>query len=54
MLDVGVVGTPNRVDHGGYYDDVYERTPVGWRFRQRTYRESKVDGWPPSAPGPVR
>jgi len=54
MIDVGVVGKPNRINHGGYYDDVYERTPVGWRFKQRTFRESKVDVWPASAPGPVR
>ena len=46
MLDVGVVGTPNAVNHGGHYDDVYEKTNVGWRFKKRTYWESKVDVWP--------
>ena len=46
VVDVGVAGTPNRVNHGGSYDDVYEKTAVGWRFKQRTYRESKVDTWP--------
>jgi hypothetical protein len=46
MLDVGVVGTPNAVNHGGHYDDVYEKTDVGWRFKKRTYWESKVDVWP--------
>ena len=46
MLDVGVVGTPNGVNHGGHYDDVYEKTNVGWRFKKRTYWESKVDVWP--------
>lgn len=46
MLDVGVVGTPNGVSHGGHYEDVYERTDVGWRFKRRTYWESKVDVWP--------
>ena len=46
VLDVGIVGRQNRVDHGGYYDDVYEKTALGWRFKQRTYRESKVDFWP--------
>jgi hypothetical protein len=54
VLDVGVVGTPNRVSHGGSYDDVYERTPIGWRFKQRRYLESKVDVWPAGVPGPVR
>jgi hypothetical protein len=54
VLDVGVVGRPNRVSHGGLYEDVYERTPVGWRFKQRSYRESKVDVWPAGTPSPVR
>lgn len=43
MIDVGIVGQPNAVNHGGHYDDVYEKTPVGWRFKRRTYWESKVD-----------
>jgi len=43
IADVGVVGTPNTVNHGGHYDDVYEKTSVGWRFKKRTYWESKVD-----------
>jgi hypothetical protein len=46
MLDVGIVGKPNAVNHGGHYDDVYEKTTVGWRFKKRTYWESKVDEWP--------
>jgi SnoaL-like protein len=46
MLDVGVVGTPNGVNHGGHYEDVYQKTDVGWRFKKRTYWESKVDVWP--------
>jgi hypothetical protein len=50
MLDIGIVGKPNAVSHGGYYDDVYARTNVGWRFKRRTYRESKVDVWPEGAP----
>jgi len=46
MLDVGIVGKPNAVSHGGHYEDVYVKTNVGWRFRKRTYWESKVDVWP--------
>jgi hypothetical protein len=46
MLDVGIVGKPNAVSHGGHYEDVYEKTSVGWRFKTRTYWESKVDTWP--------
>jgi len=54
MLDVGVVGTPKAVNHGGHYDDVYQKTNVGWRFKKRTYWESKVDLWPESSPRPGR
>ena len=46
MLDIGIVGKPNAVSHGGHYEDVYEKTNVGWRFKKRTYWESKVDVWP--------
>jgi hypothetical protein len=46
MLDIGIVGKPNAVNHGGHYEDVYEKTNVGWRFNKRTYWESKVDTWP--------
>ena len=49
IVDVGVSGTPNRVSRGGHYDDVYEKTGLGWRFKKRTYYESKVDVWPPKA-----
>ncbi len=43
ILDVGITGRPNGVSHGGQYDDVYEKTPVGWRFKKRVYWESKVE-----------
>ena len=52
IVDVGVVGKPNRVNHGGYYDDEYQKTPQGWRFKRRTYYESKVEVWPASSPRP--
>jgi hypothetical protein len=52
VVDVGVVGKPNRVNHGGYYDDEYQKTAFGWRFSRRTYFESKVDVWPASVPRP--
>src|SRR5262245_19640484 len=52
IVDVGVVGKPNKVNHGGYYDDEYQKTPQGWRFKRRTYYESKVDVWPESSPRP--
>jgi len=49
ILDVGIVGRPNGVSHGGHYDDIYEKTSVGWRFKKRTFYESKVDVWPQPA-----
>lgn len=42
ILDVGITGRPNGVSHGGQYDDVYEKTTVGWRFKKRVFWESKV------------
>jgi hypothetical protein len=49
MIDVGLVGRENGVNHGGSYDDVYEKTSLGWRFKKRSYYESKVDVWPQAA-----
>jgi hypothetical protein len=54
VVDVGVAGKPNRVNHGGHYDDEYQKTPFGWRFKRRTYYESKVDVWPAGTPRPSR
>jgi hypothetical protein len=36
----------------GYYDDVYERTSAGWKFRSRTvtpYTNSQASDLPPAA-----
>jgi len=37
MLMIGLDGDPNRIAHDGYYEDVYVKTPQGWRFEQRTH-----------------
>jgi hypothetical protein len=34
-------GAKSRLDHGGLYNDVYVKTESGWRFKTRTYYESK-------------
>jgi SnoaL-like protein len=50
---------------GGHYEDIYVKTPVGWRFKQRDFIPSKSgadpaplpprgSGWPPSRPRPAR
>ena len=33
-------GATSRVDHGGLYNDVYVKTPQGWRFKSRSFFES--------------
>ncbi len=37
MLMVGLGGDPNRIEHDGYYEDTYEKTPAGWRFKSRIH-----------------
>ena len=44
MLMIGLDGDPNKIRHDGYYEDVYVKTPQGWRFR------SRVHHLPPSQP----
>jgi hypothetical protein len=39
--------------HGGYYDDVYVKTPDGWRFKQRTFYEGKWGEPNVAVPPPV-
>ena len=46
-IDVGEGGKPSTIVHGGRYDDVYVKTPQGWRFKSRTLIPSKI-GTPPS------
>ena len=41
IFKLGQDGTPSVIEHGGRYDDVYAKTPDGWRFKQRTYYDSK-------------
>jgi hypothetical protein len=37
MLMIGLGGDPNKIEHDGYYEDVYFRTPQGWRFKSRIH-----------------
>lgn len=34
-------GRPGSVNQGGRFDDVYAKTPQGWRFKRRTYVPSR-------------
>lgn len=37
MLMIGLGGDPNKIEHDGYYEDIYVKTLDGWRFKQRTH-----------------
>jgi hypothetical protein len=53
MLMIGLGGDPNKIEHDGYYEDTYVRTPQGWRFKQRVHHARLVEGRrtaPPVAP----
>jgi hypothetical protein len=41
IFKLGADGKPTVIEHGGRYDDVYQKTPGGWRFKHRTYYDSK-------------
>ncbi len=50
MMMIGLGGDPNKIAHDGYYEDVYVKTPQGWRFKQRTHHALLDDGRPANAP----
>jgi hypothetical protein len=37
MMMIGLGGDPNKIENDGYYEDIYEKTAQGWRFKQRTH-----------------
>ena len=34
---IGLGGDPNKIQYDGHYEDIYVKTPQGWRFKQRTH-----------------
>jgi hypothetical protein len=42
VLDIGEGGKPSSIYIGGHYEDTYEKTADGWRFRTRTLIYSKT------------
>jgi hypothetical protein len=46
MLMIGLGGDPNKIEHDGYYEDTYEKTPQGWRFKSRIHHNTFVPGAP--------
>ena len=51
-IDVGEGGKPSTIVHGGRYEDVYVKTPQGWRFKSRVLIPSKLPAAPPSTGAP--
>jgi len=66
LLAIGVGGNPTTIERQGGYDDVYEKTANGWRFKSRVHvfpnlRESvqfgprgRSAGTPAAPPPPAR
>jgi hypothetical protein len=42
VMDLGEGGKPNTIIGGGHYEDVYVKTPQGWRIKQRQFIPSKT------------
>jgi hypothetical protein len=51
IIDIGEGGKPGGIALGGRYDDEYVKTPDGWKFKSRTFIQSRVDVQPPAAGG---
>jgi len=41
VIDIAQNGKPTSVNMGGHYEDVYVRTPEGWRIKSRDFFRSK-------------
>jgi hypothetical protein len=44
MLMIGLGGDPNKIEYDGYYEDVYVKTPQGWRFKSRAHHAVLSEG----------
>jgi hypothetical protein len=58
VIDVGEGGKPTSFFLGGKYDDVYEKTPQGWKFKSRNLTRAKsaapsTPSAPAAAPTPT-
>jgi hypothetical protein len=52
MMMIGLGGDPNKIEHDGYYEDLYVKTAQGWRFKQRTHH-ALLDGGRRVTPAPA-
>ena len=53
MLMIGLGGDPNKIQYDGHYEDIYVKTPQGWRFKQRTHH-ALLSGGRPATPPPSK
>jgi hypothetical protein len=53
-VDIGESGQPSSIFLGGHYEDVYARTPAGWRFKTRTFIASRTGDAAAAAPAQDR
>ena len=53
MLMIGLGGDPNKIQYDGHYEDIYVKTPQGWRFQQRTHY-ALLSGGRPATPAPAK
>src|SRR3954454_24320978 len=51
QLRMGEPGHENDIFGGGHYEDTYQRTPAGWRFKTRQFIPSELPAAGPSAAG---
>jgi hypothetical protein len=49
MLMIGLGGDPNKIQYDGHYEDIYVKTPQGWRFKQRMHYALLSGGRPANA-----
>lgn len=47
VIDIGEAGAPSGIFVGGHYEDVYVKTPQGWRFKRREFIPSRSGVVPP-------
>jgi hypothetical protein len=53
MLMIGLGGDPNKIQYDGHYEDIYVKTPKGWRFKQRTHHALLSGGRPANQAAPA-